>query len=382
MLVGDVVVDATRRVPRDAVGRVLIPQLFGDRIGQGRHCALSAGGSDVSKQLADGRIDRRGQARAGGQVQQIHVAALIAENALLGGRGQDDPVLGVLTGRARLFVVDEEERLVTAVEQARDADGAADPRSRLVQDVFSLRDVVAVVEPGVRVELVVAQVVVGASPVLVGAGAGGELYLDGPLTGRRGALRRRADGDLLYRVEARADTGEEPVARLQVVVLGAHAVNRDVDGALRQTVDRGVAGGARRVHPRQGGDEVERAAAACRQLRNLVDVEGGRHRRRLRLDDRGAPFDDDGLLEAADIQLHGDAGGHTGIHPDVVENGGLEAHEGDGYGVAARVEGRDAEGSRVGRDGRVLRRRRVVLDDHGRTGNDGARRVRYGPRNR
>ena len=51
-----------------------------------------------------------------------------------------------------------------------------------------------------------------------------------------------------------------------------HAVDRDVDRALRQAVDRGVARAARRVDAGEIDDEVERAAAGERQAGICFDV--------------------------------------------------------------------------------------------------------------
>ena len=168
-------------------------------------------------------------------------------------------------GRARLLVVDEEERLVAAVPHARDHDRPADTAARLMQDVFGLRrGAVAVVEPGVGVEVVVLQVVVAAAREAVAARARDEADLHRALTGAGRVLRRRADGDFFHRVEPRADAREEAVAGLQVVVLRADAVDRDVDRALRQAVDRRVA----RCRPpgvfTPGSSARTRARCGCR----------------------------------------------------------------------------------------------------------------------
>ena len=45
------------------------------------------------------------------------------------------------------------------------------------------------------------------------------------------------DRDFLDRVERRREAREVAVGRLQVVVLDAHAVEGDIDRALRQTAD-------------------------------------------------------------------------------------------------------------------------------------------------
>ena len=140
--------------------------------------------------------------------------------------------------------------------------------------------VVAVVEPGVGVELVVLQVVVAAAGELVGARARDEADLNRALAGARRVLGRRVDGDFFDGVETRADAREESVSRLQVIVLRAHAVNRDVDRALREPVDRGIARAARaarRADARQQRHELERAPAAGRDLQDLVAVDRRGH---------------------------------------------------------------------------------------------------------
>ena len=106
----------------------------------------------------------------------------------------------------------------------------------------ALAQAVAVVEPGVGVELVVTQVVVAAAGEVVRARARDEADLHGARAGRFRSLRGRAHRHFLDRVEPRADAREEAVGRLQLVVLHAHAVDRDVDRALRQAVDRASRG--------------------------------------------------------------------------------------------------------------------------------------------
>ena len=113
-----------------------------------------------------------------------------------------------------------------------------------MEHVICFGRVVAVVEPRVRIELVVLEIVVGAARELVAARARHELDLDRALPGACGILRGRVDGDLFDGVQARADAREEAVSGLQVIVLRAHAVDRDVDRALRQAVDRRVTAAA------------------------------------------------------------------------------------------------------------------------------------------
>jgi len=65
-----------------------------------------------------------------------------------------------------------------------------------------------------------------------------------------------------------------PVPRLGVIVLDVHAVQGDVDRALREAVHRGVADAARGGRDAgHVGHEVERPAALDRKARNLLGAE-------------------------------------------------------------------------------------------------------------
>ncbi len=220
------------------------------------------------------------------------------------------------------------------------------------------------------------QVVVAAAGVVVRARAGDEADLHGPLAGIRRVLRRAADGDFFHRVQTRADTREEAVGRLQLVVLRRDPVDRDVDGALRQAVDRGIAAAARRVHARQHRDEVERAAAARRQLEDLVGVERRRHRRRLRLDDFRGAVDGDGLLEPTDFQLHANRCRGCRVDHDVIGDGGLEPGEGHGDAVGTGIDRRNGKPALFVRRRGELDAGGGALHDHAGARYHGARRVR------
>ena len=201
----------------------------------------------------------------------------------------------------KLLVVDEEERLVLH-------DRAADAEAFLVLAQRRLVDAVADVEPGVRVQLVVAVVVVAAPVKRVRPHPGDELHLHRALARVGRALRRRRHRHLLHRVEPRADDGEESVGRAQRVVLDVHAVERNVDGAAGQAVDGRLAVAVRRRHAGQHVDEVHRAATRDRQLRDLIGVDGGRNRRRLRLHDLRRRDHGDLFGDAADVEHGAHAG--------------------------------------------------------------------------
>ena len=80
-----------------------------------------------------------------------------------------------------------------------------------------------------------------------------------------GARRRARDRDFLDRVEARRHHREEPVGRLQLVA-GADAVDRDVDGVVRQAADDRAARTAGGLDAGQERDRVQRVARDERQL--------------------------------------------------------------------------------------------------------------------
>ena len=229
------------------------------------------------------------------------------------------------------------------------------------------------IEPGVRVHPVAAEVVVAAPLELVRPRARDELDLHRALAGHVGPLRRRRHGDFLDRVQPRVDAGEHPVPRLCIVVLDVHAVERDVDRALRQAVDLRVAeaAGARRdagnvVH------QVERRASGQRNIRNLSGGQGRRHRRLLRLHDFGRAADDNGFSHSAELQLRVDVGGNADADDDVLQDDCLEPFEVHRRGIRAGGNRRDRERAIRAAHRGEQRARRVVLDGDVGTRHDGA----------
>ena len=386
----DVVVDAAERIRREIVARDLERRLLQDRIRQVDDGALGARALHVGEELRQHRIERRGLAVLRRQLQQIHRRRAVGVGAGRRRRRQDDAVARDVARTAAVFVVEEEERLVVAVEEAGNHDRAAQVEARLVLPQRALRRLaglrigrqVAVVEEGVRVEGVVPQREECVALELVGARLGDEADVDRALAAAVGAVGGGGDGDFLDRVEARLHAREEPVRRLQVVVLDRDAVQRDVDRALRQAVDRRVARRARGVDPRQVDDEVEAVAAGERQALNLFRGDRGRDRGRLGRDDFRAAGHDDLLLDAADFHRHLDARGDAGVDDDVVDGHRLEARERHADGVLAGVQRGHGElpfrvGHRLGGRGGPH-----VLDDDVGAGNQCARRISHGARQR
>ncbi len=132
--------------------------------------------------LRDRRIRRRRLAvrrRERQQVDRLRRPARrrVREDALLRVRVQHVPVARDVARLTELFVVDEEERLVAAVEQPGMTIGPPARTPNWFCFSVGLGDAVAVVEPGVRVQLVAAIVVIAAAREVVAARARHELDL-------------------------------------------------------------------------------------------------------------------------------------------------------------------------------------------------------------
>ena len=204
-----------------------------------------------------------------------------------GGCVRAEEVAVVACDVARLFqllVVEEEERLVSPVQDSWNDDRTPESSTELVLFQRGLRDVVPIVEPGVGVQRIAPIVLVHAARQRVGSGPRDELDLRRALRAFR-TLRRRRHRDFLDGVETWTDDSEEAVGRTECVVLDVHAVEGDVDHALRQTVDHRLAVAAWRLYARQERHEIHRAARRQRKFQNLIGIDRRRYRRRLRLDD-------------------------------------------------------------------------------------------------
>ncbi len=368
-----VVVQAHGRVRRLVRRRRLPRQRLRQRVRRRRQGALRRRRAHVGQQLGHDRIDPCELAVLGRQRHQIDGASSVLKQSLLRERAHDGPGARNGAGRTNLLVVDEEERPVAAGEQPRDRHRTADAEAglelrehRLGQRRAGRVDVAVQVEPRVRVHPVAAQIVVAAAGELVGPGARDELHLHGPLAGHVRALRGRGDRDLLDGVQARAHTRKHPVRRLQVVVLDVHAVERDVDRALRKAVHRGAADGAvRRADPRHVGHEVEGGAAGHRQVGDLPGAQRLGDRGRLRLHDLARRADRDGLLDPARLEHRPHGRRLADRDDDVLQDGGLESLERHVERIGARRHRRNGKGatrrghSRERRPGLGIRRRDI-----------------------
>src|SRR5581483_10179517 len=196
----------------------------------------------------------------------------VLEVASLSCRIEDRPCPRDRVGLTELLKVDEEESLILPVEKFRNRDRAANTSAKLMEQCLGaprmafirvveflcglvnwtrtidtnlsrlnvIRGRVTVGEPIVGIQTRVSIVIVGAAVIFIIAGAGGELDLDRALACALGPRRGSRKGDFLDRVHTRGDKAEEPIAILVQVILRIKTVNRDVVGARRQAVDRGV----------------------------------------------------------------------------------------------------------------------------------------------
>ncbi len=245
----------------------------------------------------------------------------------------------------------------------------------LVGDDLVLREVVDLVEVIVGIEFRLLPVVIGAAVEPVGPRPGRELHLHRSWP-RAGARHRAGDGDFLDRVEARRHHREEAVGRLQHVAR-LHTVDGDVDGVVRQAVD---AGGARAgagpvLH---AGQHVQRVERVARRQRHFVELLGDERRgdgRRLTLDELRAGADLDGLAQRTELQRRSDVCGSARDDAHVVDDGGLEALQGDGDRVGADGDAGHRERSRFIRGEVEFLAGRVVQDDDRRAWNHAPRGV-------
>ena len=187
----EVVVDSPRRILTKLLrgrGVVEIEHIW---IGPRLQRAGGGRGVDVGEQFRDRGIDGRGLAVGRRHREDVDRVAAVLEESLLRLRRHDPAGAGHLAWLAELLVVEEEERLVMAIVQARELNGSAEADPGLIDLHEILRRLarrwigiaIAVVEPVVRVPPWIAIVEVGAAGVAVRPRSSGELDLDRTLTG-------------------------------------------------------------------------------------------------------------------------------------------------------------------------------------------------------
>ena len=221
-----------------------------DRAGRARRRA------DGGQQRDDLRIDRGQLIVRPRQIEHVPrpdlAGHVVAEQAQLRVLAEDRPGASRFVRQIELLVVEEEERLVA---HDRPADAAAE----LVHGHVVPRQVVDLVEVVVRVQLRSPPVVIDAAVELVRARPRDERHLHRPLRAAGGVGRGAGHGDFFDRVQTREHLRVETVRGLQVVA-DPDPVEREVDGVLRQAVDRRVAVVAGLLH---AGQEHHRAQSRC-----------------------------------------------------------------------------------------------------------------------
>src|SRR5262249_16629134 len=121
------------------------------------------------------------------------------------------------------------------------------------------------------------------------------------------------------------DAAVEAVGRLVVIILDIDAVNGDVQGALGEAIDGGIARRCRGVHPGQHGDEVTRIAGDEREVGDLFDLQSGGDVGRLRLHYLAAALNNDRFAGGANFQRQIDGGGDAGVELDISRDRLFEA---------------------------------------------------------
>ena len=245
----------------------------------------------------------------------------------------------------------------------------------LVRHDLVLREVVDLVEVIVGIEVRLLPVVIGAAVEPVGPRPGRELHLHRSWPGA-GARHRAGDGDFLDRVEAWGHHREEAVGRLQHVA-GLHAVDGDVDGVVRQAVDAGGAraGAGAVLHAGQHVQRVERVARRQRHFVQLLGDERRGDRRRLALDEFRAGADLHRLAQRTELHRRPDVGGSARDDAHVVDDGGLEALQGNRDRVGANGDAGHGERARFIRGEFEFLAGRLVQDNDRRAWNYAARGV-------
>ena len=375
MTVGDVVVEAHRRGVLVALGLGLIHKRL--RVARRRLVDTSGDpgrGLDLRQHAGNRRIN--GADLAVGTRQREQINRLLRGHAAHGAVvGEDARARGIAKNRARachrrrlvlVFEVRKEKRLAATVV-TRQHNRTTHTGAVLMDDDVVLRQVVDLVEVRIRVELRIAPVVVDARIKLVRTRAGRERNLHGA-GARADAGHGTRDGDFLDRVHTRRDHREEPVGGGQGLAR-ADAVNRDVDGVVRQAVDQGRTRAARGGDTRQHGHGVQRITRDQRQLGELLGGECRRHGRGLGLDKFGAGLDLDCFGQGTDFELGRDFTRPRGKQTQVVGDKRLEAGQRHRDGVGAGVDHRERKPSRGIAHGLNRDVGGIVLHDHGGAGN-------------
>src|SRR6185369_8103782 len=176
--------------------------------------------------------------------EQVHLrAGSRRKDALLREWTKDSALSQLLLWQTKLFVVNEEERLVFAVKNFRDHDWATDSPAILVQQdsvLWSFTEIRRgqgfIVEVIVRGEVWLTVVPVEAATEVICATARHKLDLHCAIACAFRSGRRGGNCYFTNRVDARSHEGEETVIGTDQIVLHVDTVERDVERAFRQAV--------------------------------------------------------------------------------------------------------------------------------------------------
>ena len=170
-------------------------------------------------------------------------------------------------------------------------------------------------EEGVRVQVLIGELLADGEMILVGAALGGETNAHGAhgrcirakTCGRNRHFLRRTDPFRRERIETRS-------AALETLGIVVHAIDGNRHGGVGKTIERVSAGPGLRARHQQS--EVQRIEAAVRQVQNVVIADRGADfvRGGFQLRRRGGDLD--GLGRGAHRQMHRHVGYAAGIHHD------------------------------------------------------------------
>ena len=232
---------------------------------------------------------------------------------------------GTLPDLPQTFIRTHEERLVLAVVELGNVDGAVDfdPELVLPQRCFLRR---RAQEERARIELVVADKFHQTAMQIIGAGFRHHVDMDSHVGAVLRAIGAGLDLHFLHRVHRRARR-----RRGDQVVDNADAVERNAVGDFASTgtdevLPGGHAVGGLEARQGTGSDrgQFQGVAPVERQFRHVADADCFRNAGVVGLDGGGRTFDVDGLRHVANLQDHIVADNLVQVNMDVLHRSRLE----------------------------------------------------------